>query len=287
LGAFPDQAATEEEVYASHGLPFIPPELRTGHEEFERFAEIPSLVTLADINGEFHAHTTWSDGAASVRQMADAAAARGYSVLGITDHSQGLAVAGGLDVERLRLQRIEIDDANGETGVRVLAGAEVEVHRDGSLDFDEETLAGLDVVVASLHSGLRQPREELMSRLIRVLKNPNVDIIAHPSGRLIERREGGDFDWDHVFAVAAQTGTALEINADPARLDLDPAHAYRASQAGCLITVNCDAHHPSGFSLMEYGVAMARRAWLKPDQILNCWSQVRIAEWLSSRGRPV
>jgi DNA polymerase (family X) len=287
LGAIPDQAATEEEVYASHGLPFIPPELRTGHEEFERFAEIPSLVTLGDINGEFHAHTTWSDGAASVRQMADAAAARGYNVLGITDHSQGLAVAGGLDVERLRLQRIEIDDANGETGVRVLAGAEVEVHRDGSLDFDEETLAGLDVVVASLHSGLRQPREELMSRLIRVLKNPNVDIIAHPSGRLIERREGGDFDWDRVFAVAAQTGTALEINADPARLDLDPAHAYRASQVGCLITVNCDAHHPSGFSLMEYGVAMARRAWLKPDQILNCWSRVRIAEWLSSRSRPV
>ena len=287
LGAIPDQAATEEEVYASHGLPFIPPELRTGHEEFERFAEIPSLVTLADINGEFHAHTTWSDGAASVRQMADAAVARGYNVLGITDHSQGLAVAGGLDVERLRLQRIEIDDANGETGVRVLAGAEVEVHRDGSLDFDEETLAGLDVVVASLHSGLRQPREELMSRLIRVLKNPNVDIIAHPSGRLIERREGGDFDWDRVFAVAAQTGTALEINADPARLDLDSAHAYRASKVGCLITVNCDAHHPSGFSLMEYGVAMARRAWLKPDQILNCWSRVRIADWLSSRGHPV
>ena len=219
-------------------------------------------------------------------QMADAAAARGYSLLGITDHSQGLAVAGGLDVERLRLQRIEIDEANRDAGVKLLAGAEVEVHRDGSLDFDDETLAGLDVVVASLHSGLRQPRDELTARLIRVLENPNVDIIAHPSGRLIERREGGDFDWDRVFAVAAQTGTALEINADPARLDLDPARAYRASQAGCLITINCDAHHPSGFSLMEYGVAMARRAWLKPDQILNCWSPARILEWLSSRGRP-
>src|SRR5215204_73080 len=287
LGAIPDTAATEEEAYASRGLPFIPPELRSGREEFERTEEIPSLVRLRDINGEFHAHTTWSDGAASVREMADAAAARGYSVLGITDHSQGLAVAGGLDPERLRSQKIEIDAANGEAGIRLLAGAEVEVHRDGSLDFDDETLAALDVVVASLHSGLRQPREELMSRLIRVLKNPNVDIIAHPSGRLIERREGGDFDWDHVFAVAAKTGTALEINADPARLDLDPAHARRASQAGCLITINCDAHHPSGFSLMEYGVAMARRAWLKPDQILNCWSPGRIMEWLSPGGRPV
>jgi DNA polymerase (family 10) len=219
--------------------------------------------------------------------MADAAAERGYSLLGITDHSQGLAVAGGLDVERLRSQKIEIDDANGKGGVRILAGAEVEVHRDGSLDFDDETLAGLDVVVASLHSGLRQPRQELTARLIRVLQNPHVDIIAHPSGRLIERREGGDFDWDRVFAIAAQTGTALEINADPARLDLDPARAHRASQAGCLITINCDAHHTSGFSLMEYGIAMARRAWLKPDQILNCWSAGRILEWLASRGRPI
>jgi DNA polymerase (family 10) len=287
LGSIPDQAATEEEVYAGHGLPFIPPELRCGREEFDRFAEITSLVTMADINGEFHAHTTWSDGAASVREMADAAAARGYSLLGITDHSQGLGIAGGLDVERLRLQRIEIDEANRETAVRLLAGAEVEVHRDGSLDFDDETLAGLDVVVASLHSGLRQPRDELTARLIRVLENPNVDIIAHPSGRLIERREGGDFEWDRVFAVAAQTGTALEINADPARLDLDPAHAKTASQAGCLISINCDAHHPSGFSLMEYGVAMARRAWLKPDRILNCWSPARIVEWLSSGERPV
>ena len=286
LGAIPDQAATEEEVYASHGLPFIPPELRTGQEEFERFEEIPSLVTLTDINGEFHAHTTWSDGSASVRQMAEAAAARGYNLLGITDHSQGLAVAGGLDVERLRLQRTEIDEANSDAGVKLLAGAEVEVHRDGSLDFDDETLAGLDVVVASLHSGLRQPRDEITARLIGVLENPNVDIIAHPSGRLIERREGGDFDWDRVFTVAAQTGTALEINADPARLDLDPARAYRASQAGCLISINCDAHSPSGFSLMEYGVAMARRAWLKPDQVLNCWAPSRIMEWLSARGRP-
>jgi DNA polymerase (family 10) len=286
LGALPDQAATEEEVYASRGLPFIPPELRSGREEFERFADIPSLVTSEDVNGEFHAHTTWSDGAASVREMADAAAARGYSLLGITDHSQGLAVAGGLDVERLRLQRIEIDNANRESAVSLMAGAEVEVHRDGSLDFDDETLDSLDLVVASLHSGLRQPRDELTARLIRVLENPNVDIIAHPSGRLIERREGGDFDWDRVFAVAARTGTALEINADPARLDLDPAHAYSASLAGCLITINCDAHHPSGFSLMEYGVAMARRAWLKPDQILNCWSPARIVEWLSSGRRP-
>jgi len=286
LGAIPEHAATEDEIYASLGLPFVPPELRSGDEEFDRLEEIPFLVTLANINGEFHAHTTWSDGSASVRQMADAAAERGYRLLGITDHSQSLAVAGGLDVERLGLQRIEIEEVNGEAGVQLLAGAEIEVHRDGSLDYNDETLAHLDVVVASLHSGLRQPREDLMARLLRVLENPNVDIIAHPSGRLIERREGGDFDWDRVFEVAAQTDTALEINADPARLDLDPSLAYRAGLAGCLITINCDAHHPSGFSLMEYGVAMGRRAWLKPSQILNCWSPADIREWLLSRARP-
>lgn len=287
LGSIPENAATEEEIYALRGLPYVPPELRSGDEEFERFEEISSLVTIADINAEFHAHTTWSDGAASVSQMAEAAAARGYSLLGITDHSHSLGVAGGLDVERLRQQRLEIDAANSEDSVQLLAGAEIEVHRDGSLDFDDETLASLDVVVASLHTGLRQPREEITARLLRVLENPNVDIIAHPSGRLIERREGGDFNWDQVFKLAARTDTALEINADPARLDLDPALAYRASRAGCLITINCDAHHPAGFSLMEYGVAMARRAWLKPNQILNCWSPGQVLDWLSSRRRPV
>ena len=284
LGVIPEQAATEEEVYASHGLPFIPPELRTGEDEFARLAEIPALVTLGDITGELHAHTTWSDGAASVRQMAEAAAERGYRVLGITDHSYSLAVAGGLDAQRLGQQRTEIDESKNVGGLKLLAGAEVEVHRDGSLDFNEEILAGLDVVVASLHSGLRQPRDELTARLLQVLENPNVDIIAHPSGRLIERREGGDFDWDRVFAAAARTGTALEINADPARLDLDPALADRACRTGCLISINSDAHHPSGFSHMEFGVMMARRAWLNPAQILNCWPAPRIVEWLSSRG---
>jgi DNA polymerase (family X) len=287
LGNIPERAESEEEVYAVHDLPYIPPELRTGHDEFERWDEIASLVTASDINGEFHAHTTWSDGSASIRQMAEAAALRGYSVLGITDHSHGLGVAGGLDAERLKSQRREINAADGEDGVKLLAGAEVEVHRDGSLDFDDETLSGLDVVVASLHTGLRQQtREEVTTRLERVLENRNVDIIAHPSGRLIERREGGDFDWERVFACAAKTGTALEINADPARLDLDPELAQRASRAGCLITINCDAHHPSGFSLMDYGIAMARRAWLKPEQILNCWPKSRILDWLASRGGP-
>jgi DNA polymerase (family X) len=286
LGTMPESAATEEEVYAARGIPWIPPELRNGEDEFERWAEIPALVQINDINGEFHTHTTWSDGGASIEAMANAAAERGYEFLGITDHSHGLGVAGGLDVKRLAEQKLELDALDGVSGIRLLAGAEVEVHRDGSLDYDDQTLANLDVVVASLHTGLRQPREMVTARLVRVLQNPNVDIIAHPSGRLIERREGGDFDWDEAFAVAAQTGTALEINADPARLDLDPALARRASDAGCLITVNCDAHSPSGFAQMDYGVMMARKAWLTPERILNCWPRSRVLEWLAARGQP-
>lgn len=287
LGAIPERAATEEEVYAARGLPWIPPELRSGGEEFVRWAEIPSLVQISDVNGEFHTHTTWSDGGATIEAMAVAAAARGYDFLGITDHSHGLGVAGGLDVARLAEQRLELDAFDEVAGIKLLAGAEVEVHRDGSLDYDDQTLANLDVVVASLHTGLRLPREVLTARLVSVLENPNVDIVAHPSGRLIERREGGDFDWAEAFTVAARTGTALEINADPARLDLDPTLARRASEAGCLMTVNCDAHSPGGFALMEYGVMMARKAWLTREGILNCWPRGRVLDWLTARGRPV
>lgn len=281
-----EQAAIEEEVYAARGMPLIPPELRTGSQEFDRWREISSLVTRSDIRGEFHAHTTWSDGAASIQDMAQAAASRGYVFLGITDHSHGLGVANGLNVERLAEQRAELARAQQEEGDRItlLAGAEVEVHRDGLLDFDDGVLSALDVVVASLHSGLRQPGQQVTDRLERVLRNPNVDIIAHPSGRLIERRDGGDFDWERVFATAAETGTALEINADPARLDLDPERAARASAAGCLITINCDAHHPEGFANIDYGISVARKAWLKKDNVLNCWACEEILDWLRARG---
>jgi DNA polymerase (family 10) len=287
LGDIPE-APAEADIYRSRGLPWIPPELRSGGAEFERWPGIPSLVTVADIGGEFHAHTTWSDGAGSIEAITSAAADRGYRLLGITDHSHGLGVAGGLSPERLAAQRSEIDAVQNQVGteIRLLAGAEVEVHRDGSLDYDDETLAALDVVVASLHSGLRQQRAQLTERIERVLNNPNVDIIAHPSGRLIERREGGDFDWDQVFMAAARTDTALEINADPARLDLNVDLAAQAAAWGCLLTINCDAHHPSGFALLEYGVATARKAWLEPSSILNSWPSDEILTWLARRKRP-
>lgn len=283
LGEAPMGIPTEEEVYASFGHPWIPPELRQGTFEFSRSNEIQSLVTIGDIKGQLHSHTRWSDGSEEIIGMARAAAERGYQYLGITDHSHGLGVAGGLSQERLFQQWAEIESLHEVDGVRLLRGAEVEVHRDGRLDYDDAILAQLDVVVASLHSGLRQPRENLTTRLVTVLESANVDIIAHPSGRLIGRRTGGDFDWTVAFDVAAACGTALEINSDPARLDLDPELAVVASGAGCLFTINSDAHSASGFDNIPYGVTMARKAWLKPDQIINCWEREDLIGWLAAR----
>lgn len=279
--------STEEALYSSLGLPFIPPEMREGGDELEiaRSGALSEIVEIADIRGEFHCHTIWSDGSLSVVETVRAAERHGYAFLGISDHTRSLGVANGLDVGRLKAQRREIVEANRLTGIRVFASAEVEVSRDGRLDFDDATLSGLDVVIASTHVGLRQPREELTRRLVTVLENRNVDIIAHPSGRLLEQREGGDFDWEVVFATAARTGTALEINADPARLDLSAANARRALGAGCLLTINCDAHHPGGWSLLEFGIANARKAGARSEQILNCWPVERIEAWLKDRGR--
>ncbi|MGH2534014.1 MAG: DNA polymerase/3'-5' exonuclease PolX [Thermomicrobiales bacterium] len=284
LGILQD-AGEEEDVYQRAGLPFIPAELRQGGSEFElaRANKLDALITMEDILGEFHCHTTWSDGTGSVGEMADAARRRGYRFLGISDHSRSLGVANGLDEVRIREQRIDINRANADSGIRVFAGAEVEVHRTGELDFAADVLGNLDVVIASLHSGLRQPRRALTDRLERVLRDGDVDIVAHPSGRLLERREPGDFDWDRALAVAAESGTALEINADPARLDLSAEMAERALAAGCLLTINCDAHHPDGFDNLEFGIATARKGGATPDRVLNCWSIDHIEEWLNSR----
>lgn len=283
LGEIPDGYATEEMVYAAAGSPWIPPELRWGDEVFARLGEIPELITTADLNGELHTHSTWSDGQGTIEEMAASASRRGYRFLGITDHSQSLAVANGLDHRRLVAQRSELAAASSRIGLPLFAGAEVEVLSDGSLDYPDAVLAELDVVVGSLHGGLRQPRAKLADRQLRTLRNPHVDILAHPSGRLLERREGGDFDWDLTFTTAAETGTALEINADPARLDLDPTLARQAAEAGCLITINSDSHWVDGFDMVEFGVMMARKAWLKPDQVLNAWEPERVALWLRDR----
>jgi DNA polymerase (family 10) len=284
LATLPD-AASEEACYAALGLPFIEPELREDRGELEaaREGRLPRLIEVADLRGDLHLHTTWSDGRATPLEMARAAAALGYEYLGITDHSGGLGIAGGLRPERLVEQRIEIDGLRDVSPVRLLAGSEVEVHRDGRLDFEDGILAGLDIVVASLHSGLRQPQAEFTDRMCVTIRNSNVDIIAHPTGRLVERRQGADIDWPRVHAAARETGTVLEINADPARLDMDDEAARLAFEAGCLISIDSDAHHPESLANVIYGVGVARRAWIEPRQVVNTWPVSELLAWLQER----
>jgi DNA polymerase (family 10) len=279
--------ATEEAVYATLGLPWIPPELREDRGEIEaaRKGALPRLVSQGDLVSDLHTHTAWSDGALSVSELAGAAVARGLRCLAITDHSQSLGIANGLTPERLRAQRVEIDAARAELGSRLvlLHGTEMEIRADGQLDYSDEVLAGLDVVIASLHSGLRQPREQVTARLLAAIRNPHVDIIGHPTGRLLPDREGADLDMEAVLPAAAAAGVALEINANPARLDLDDPLAFRALQLGCLLSINTDTHYASNFDLAHFGVSLARRAWAAPEQVINTWPVERLRAWLAAR----
>ncbi len=280
------EAATEEACYEALGLPWIAPELRENRGELEaaRAGKLPQLIELADIRGDLHMHSTWSDGSGSILAMAQAAAERGYTYIAICDHSGGLGIANGLDAARLAEQRLEIEGLRSGAPVRLLAGSEVEVHRDGRLDFEDDVLAGLELVVASLHSGIRQDRETITERICRTLANPNVDIVAHPTGRLIERRQGADYDWDAVYAAAIGSATALEINADAARLDMREEHARRAFESGCLIAIDSDAHHPESLANMRYGIGIARRAWVEPKQVINTWPVDDLLAWLNDAG---
>jgi DNA polymerase (family 10) len=282
------RCAEEAEVYRRLGLPWIPPELREGTGEIDAAAAgaLPLLVTEADVRGELHAHSDWSDGRATIDAMADAALSLGLSYLVISDHSPSLGALNGLTPERLRQQRREIDKVQGRIGdgLRLLQAAEVEVLADGRLDYDDEVLAGLDLVLASLHVSLQQPREQITRRLLGAIANPHVDIIGHPTGRLIGSRGASEVDLEAVFAAAADHGVVLEINAHPDRLDLADAYARRAWQVGCLLSINTDAHRPEDLKLRRYGVGVARRAWLPAEAVINTRSTEALLAWLHSRG---
>lgn len=283
--------ATEEEVYACLGLPWIPPELREDRGEIEaaRLGKLPRLIEVKDIKAELHAHTTWSDGKLSIKEMALAAQHRGLKLLAITDHSASLGVAGGLSVDEVRDQRREIDAVQKELGdsIRLLQGCEVEIRADGALDFPDEVLAELDIVIAALHTGLRQERRQVTDRMLSAIRNPHVDVIAHPTGRMIPNREGADLDMDAVFAAAAEHGVALEINAHPVRLDLDDVHARRAVEMGIPLAIDTDAHSDHDMEMLSFGVATARRGWVQPTQVINTWSAERLVEWLQNRSAKV
>jgi DNA polymerase (family 10) len=280
--------ATEAEVYAALGLPYIPPELREDRGEVQAALKnkLPDLIETRDLKADLHSHSTWSDGRASIKQMAESARERGLRVLAVTDHSQSLGVTGGLTPERLREQRRELDKVQRELGdsILLLQGAEVEIRADGALDYSDEVLASLDIVVASLHTSLRQPRQQVTGRLLNAIRNPRVDIIGHPTGRLIPDREGADLDMDAVLAAARESGVALEINAHPMRLDLDDVYSRRAIEMGIPLAINTDAHHPGDFALAEFGVATARRGWVTAANVINTWPADKLKKWLAGRG---
>lgn len=265
--------ATEEEVYAFLGMESIPPPMRenTGEIELALRHALPSVISTASMRADLHLHTTWSDGTGSVEEMARAAIARGYTHLCITDHSYGLGVANGLDAARLLAQRAEIDQVNARLApFRVLQGSEVEVRTDGSLDLPDEVLERLDLVIASVHSGTRRGKEQTTARAVAALRHPLVDILAHPTGRVLGQRAEGDFDVEELVRVAAETGTALEINGS--RVDLSDVHARAAVAAGCRIAIDSDAHSPEGLAEIELAIGTAQRAWVPVDSAVNAWS---------------
>jgi DNA polymerase (family 10) len=272
------RCATEAEVYALLGMDYIEPELRENRGELEAALRggLPSLVTVADLKGDLHCHTTASDGTASVEQMARAARSAGYEYLAITDHSASMGFGAEVTDDQLRRQ-IELVRSTEIEGLELLIGSEVNILPDGSLDYPDELLAELDWVVASVHTSFRMPRAEMTARIVRAIEHPSVDCIGHLSGRKIERRNPYEFDFDAVLDAAVRSGTMFEINASPDRRDLNEVHARAAAAAGIPIVINCDAHRVGGFEVARYGVATARRAWLGPEQIANAgsWAQLQ------------
>jgi DNA polymerase (family 10) len=261
---------TEEEVYAKLGLPYIPPELRLGIGEIEaaRAGTLPAVVEVGDLRGDFHMHCTWSDGRNTLEAMVAAAAARGYAYHSVSDHSWGRSGM-GLSPQDLRAQRERLRAIGDTFGVRTLRSSEVDILPDGTLDFDDAVLADLEIVVASVHSALGISRDDMTRRLIRACENPYVNIIGHPTGRNVETFAGYEFDYDAVFAAAARTGTALEIDGQPNRLDLPSPLARRAREFGVIFACDSDAHDSDQLANVAYAVGQARRAWLTSSDILN------------------
>ena len=281
---------TEEAVYTHLGLQWIPPELREDMGEVEAAQQhaLPHLISEKDIIADLHMHTTWSDGWLSIAEMAEAARARGRQYIVITDHSQSLGIANGLSVERLLEQQKEvraINDAMGDD-FHIFHGVEMDIKADGTLDYPDEVLAQLDFVIASLHVSLKQPREQITMRLLNAIRNPHVDMIGHPTARQIPKREPVDADMDAVFTAAKEHQTALEINANPLRLDLDGSYARRAVEMGIPLAINTDAHKAEHMDLLHYGVKTARRGWVQAANVINTWPVERFREWLNRGNNP-
>jgi len=272
--------ATEEDVYAAVDLPWIPPELRENRGEIQAAESdsLPELLTIEQIKGDLHMHTTASDGAGSILEMAEAAKARGLKYIAITDHSKRVSMANGLDADRLRSHWDDVRQANEQLkGIELLCGVECDILEDATMDLDDDVLSEADWVVAVLHYGLRQPRDQIMKRLMCAVTNPHVNIIGHPTGRLVGRRDGADVHMTELLKAAADNGVMMEINAHPKRLDLDEINAAAARDLGIPIVISTDSHSVNGFDVLEYGVDQARRAGLGKGDVANTrtWAQFR------------
>jgi len=284
--------ATEDEVYGALGLPWIPPELREDRGEVDAAAagKLPVLVELGGIRGDLQMHSEWSDGTHPIERMAEAARGLGYEYIAISDHSVSLMVAHGLSPEKLAAQRQEIDELNamleesGE-GFRILAGSEVDIKPDGSLDYAPEVLASLDLVLASLHQGFTDDRARMTGRIIKAISSGLADIVCHPTGRVLLSREGYPLDIEAVIEAAVEYDVALEVNAYPDRLDLRDTHVRLAMERGAKIAINTDAHGPAHLPFMRYGVATARRGWATRQAVINTWPRERLVEWTKDRRR--
>jgi DNA polymerase (family 10) len=279
----------EEEIYKKLGLEFIPPELRENCGELEAAekGELPDLITEKDIQGDVHMHTTTTDGRCTIEEMATAARERGYKYMAITDHSKNLAFANGLDDKRAEEHIRTIRSAAKKIeGITVFAGIEVDILAEGELDLSDSVLEQMDLVIASVHSHFQQDSQQMTERLLRAISNPNVSLIGHPTGRILLRREGYNFDADQVFAAAAKAGVAMEHNAYPDRLDLRDQHLRQAKSKGVKFVINTDSHHTSHLEKMRYGVLQLRRAWLTRKDVLNTLSTAEFAKAMR-RGRPV
>jgi DNA polymerase (family 10) len=279
---------TEEEVYKKLGLAFVPPELRedAGEIAAARSGKLPTLVTQGDIRGDLHVHSDWSDGTVAIADMAAAAQACGYAYMALTDHSRRVTIAHGLTPARVLRQIAEIDRLNAKLrGFTILKGIEVDILRNGSLDLPDSTLARLDIVVAAVHSAFGLSREEQTERIVRAMHNPHVSVLAHPTGRLIGQREAFDIDTDRIFAAARETGCALEINAEPDRLDLNDVHARAAKAAGARFAISTDAHSVGALQHMRLGVDQARRGWLGAADVINTRSLADLRKLLKRSPR--
>ncbi|TMU85766.1 DNA polymerase/3'-5' exonuclease PolX [Bacillus sp. BHET2] len=272
---------TEEEFYHHFDLPLIPPELREDGREVEDFHKDYPILSIQDIQGDLHMHSTWSDGAFSIEEMVEACRSKGYQYMAITDHSKYLRVANGLTTERLLKQIEEIKEINKKyNDIEVLSGIEMDILPDGTLDYEDEVLEKVDLVIASIHSSFSQSQDKIMERLTTALKSAHVDIIAHPTGRIIGRREGYDVDIDLLIQLAKETDTVLELNANPNRLDLSAENIRKAQDQNVKLVINTDAHSTDHLEFMEIGVGTARKGWIKKDTVINTWDKQELIKFI-------